>query len=229
MQNELSRLIFNSIYLFNYQYNAANKISEFSSMDSVNMNQIFGYYVDKPLNQDQLTLKFSPSSIPIKYRWRNNGLSADFMADYLATFIPKEDSDETALEQRQIEIKSAASYIANELLENSMKYCDSSSRYPISIQLQLDADQIRFFVTNSIKKSSVEKFQSFIEELTMSDPNEMYFRQLEKNGEDENSTASGLGLLSMINDYSAMLGWKFQIVQEKPEVIAVTTMVQLTI
>jgi hypothetical protein len=192
------------------------------------MTQIFGYYVDKPLSQDELTLRFSPTSIPIKDRWRNNGLSADFMADYLTAFFPKDDSDPSTL-QRQAEIKSAASYIANELLENSMKYCDSNVRYPISIQLQLDAEQIRFFVTNSIQKSNLNDFKTFIEELTISDPSEMYFRQLEKNAEDENSTSSGLGLLSMINDYSAMLGWKIYTAQEKPEVTAVTTMVQLTI
>jgi hypothetical protein len=190
--------------------------------------QIFGYYIDKPLSADELTLRFSPSSIPIKERWRNNGLSADFMADYLTAFIPKDENDPTTA-KRQAEVKCAAGYIANELLENSMKYCDSTTKFPISIQLQLDADQIRFFVTNSIIPSTVENFIGFIHELTISDPNDMYFRQLEKNAEDENSTSSGLGLLSMVNDYSAMLGWKFQVVQEKPEVIAVTTMVQLTI
>jgi hypothetical protein len=191
------------------------------------MKEIFGYYVDKPLNYDQLTVKFSPSSISIKDRWRNNGLSADFMADYLTTFFPKDDSDVGT--QRQAEIKSAASYIANELLENSMKYCDYSVRFPVTIQLQLDADQIRFFVTNSINKESIEDFKSFIEELVVSDPQELYFNQLEKNAENPDSTTSGLGLLSMINDYSAMLGWKFEVFQEKPEIYTVTTMVQVSI
>jgi hypothetical protein len=189
-------------------------------------NQIFGYFVDKPLSQDQLTLKFSPSSISIKERWRNNGLSADFMADYLGTFVPKDDEDPTSI-QRQNELKGAASYIANELLENSMKYCDYRVKYPVTIQLQLDADQIRFFVSNSISGESAANFITFIEELTNSDPNEMYFRQIENNAEDDSGNSSGLGLLSMINDYSAMLGWKFQLIQEKPEIIAVTTMVQL--
>lgn len=191
-------------------------------------NQIFGYYIDKPLSQDQLTLKFSPSSIPIKERWRNNGLSADFMADYLGTFVPKDDEDPSSL-QRQNELKGAASYIANELLENSMKYCDYNVKFPVTIQLQLDADQIRFFVTNSISPESAQKFIQFIEKLTLSDPSDMYFQQLEANASDINGTDSGLGLLSMINDYSAMLGWKFQLIQDKPEIIAVTTMVQLTI
>lgn len=192
------------------------------------MNQIFGYYVDKPLTQDQLILQFTPSSVLIKERWRNNGLSADFMADYVITFFPKDDNDPTKI-KRQEEIKSATSYIANELLENSMKYCDYNVKYPIIIQLQLDADQIRFFVKNSIHKLDVDQFIAFIEELMVSDPNEMYFQQLEKNAEDENSTSSGLGLLSMINDYSAMLGWKFQTVKQTPEIITVTTMVQITL
>jgi hypothetical protein len=190
-------------------------------------NQIFGYFIDKPLSQDQLTLKFSPSSIPIKERWRNNGLSADFMADYLATFVPRDDDNPDSI-QRQDELKGAASYIANELLENSMKYCDYRVKYPVTIQLQLDADQIRFFVSNSISAESAQSFITFIEELTNSDPNEMYFRQIENNAEDDSGDSSGLGLLSMINDYSAMLGWKFQLIQEKPEIIAVTTMVQLS-
>jgi hypothetical protein len=192
------------------------------------MNNIFGYFVDKPLSQDQLILRFSPSSVPIKERWRNNGLSADFMADYLTSFFPKDDNEPSTI-QRHEEIKSATGYIANELLENSMKYCNYSAKFPITIQLQLDADQIRFFVTNSINKSEVDKFVVFIQELMISDPNEMYFQQLEKNAEDENSKTSGLGLLSMVNDYSAMLGWKFQVAQQTPEIIAVTTMVQLTI
>jgi hypothetical protein len=192
------------------------------SVSSVS-NQIFGYFIDKPLSQDQLTLKFSPSSIPIKERWRNNGLSADFMADYLATFVPKDDDDPESI-QRQNELKGAASYIANELLENSMKYCDYRVKYPVTIQLQLDTDQIRFFVSNSISAESAESFIAFIEELTSSDPNEMYFQQMEKSANDDTGKSSGLGLLSMVNDYSAMLGWKFQLIQE---IIAVTTMVQL--
>jgi len=50
-------------------------------------------------------------------------------------------------------------------------------------------------------------------------------QQIEKSAEEENSGTSGLGFLTMLNDYSAKLGWKFEIVQEEPKVIAVTTMV----
>jgi hypothetical protein len=33
----------------------------------------------------------------------------------------------------------------------------------------------------------------------------------------------------MINDYQAKLGWKFEAIQNEPEAIAVTTMVQLLV
>jgi hypothetical protein len=62
-----------------------------------------------------------------------------------------------------------------------------------------------------------------------SDPNELYIHQLEKSAEDESNTISGLGILTMMNDYLAEIGWKFETVQKETEVISVTTMVQLPV
>ncbi len=62
-----------------------------------------------------LTIVFSPTSSSLKARWKNNSLSADFMGDYFSTFCPVEQSE---LPSRRDEVKSAVSYIANELLEN---------------------------------------------------------------------------------------------------------------
>ena len=101
------------------------------------MTQIFGDFIDDlPPSQEYLIVGFSPSSVPLKQRWRNNGLSADFLADYFTTFFPSSQSDRTESD-RQAEIKSAVSYIANELLENAIKFNDETSQYPISIHLQL--------------------------------------------------------------------------------------------
>lgn len=71
---------------------------------------------DVPLSQKFLLISFSPSSIPLKQRSHNNGLSADFIADNKITFFPKNE-DITTTSNKQAEIKSAVSYIANELLE----------------------------------------------------------------------------------------------------------------
>ncbi|MEG4516803.1 MULTISPECIES: DUF6272 family protein [unclassified Microcoleus] len=192
------------------------------------MTQIFGDFIEQSASQEYLIIGFSPSSVPLKQRWRNNGLSADFLADYLTTFFPR-NQDEPSTIERQAEIKSAVSYIANELLENAMKFNDETSEYPIDIKLQLESDRVIFSVANSISPHAVDKFQAYIQQLLASEPSELYIQRLEKNAADESCTNSGLGLLTMLTDYTAKLGWKFQTIHQDPEVIAVTTMVQLTV
>jgi len=201
-------------------------LSNFTS--HIDMIQTFGDFIELPASQEYLIIGFSPSSVPLKQRWRNNGLSADFMADYLATFFPGNEDDSSTIE-RQAEIKSAVSYIANELLENAMKFNNETSEYPINIKLQLESDGVLFSVANSISPQGVDKFQAYIQQLLASEPSELYIQQLEKNAVEESCTDSGLGLLTMLTDYSAKIGWKFQTVHKDPEVIAVTTIVQLRV
>lgn len=193
------------------------------------MTQIFGdFIVDLPKSEEYLILGFSPSSVPLKQRWRNNGLSADFMADYFTTFFPGDEKSSNPNDNRA-EIKSAVSFIANELLENAMKFSDERLNYPVSIELHLDREKMVFVVTNSVDPKQVEEFQEFLQELLASDPNDLYIHYLEKNASEESNTESGLGLLTMMNDYQAKLGWKFEKLQSDPEAIAVTTMVQLSL
>ncbi|MEG4391649.1 DUF6272 family protein [Microcoleus sp. BROC3] len=192
------------------------------------MIQILGDFIEQPASQEYLIIGFSPSSVPLKQRWRNNGLSADFLADYLTTFFPGNEDDPSTME-RQAEIKSAVSYIANELLENAMKFNDQTSEYPIDIKLHLESDRVIFSVANSITPQAVGKFQAYIQQLLTCEPSELYIQQLEKNATEESFTDSGLGLLTMLSDYTAKIGWKFKTVQKDPEVIAVTTMVQLRV
>ncbi len=193
------------------------------------MTQIFGEFNEiLTPSQEYLVLQFSPSSIPLKQRWRNNGLSADFIAYYFMTFFPgSEENGDT--DSKQAEIKGAVSYIANELIENAMKFNDETSPHPISISLHLHQDKLIFLTTNSISPENVSDFQAYIQQLITSDTEELYISQLEKNAEDETCTASRLGVLTMINDYLAKVGWKFETVQEEQKIITVTTMVQLTV
>jgi len=202
------------------------------------MPPIFGDYLEKESDQQEyLQIGFSPSSISLQERWRNNGLSADFLADYLSTFFPGEDDE--ALDKRS-EIKDAVSYVANELLENAMKFSFAPAQHAVSITMQLDTNSVRFYVSNSIDPQSAPGFQRFIQELLTGDPDELYMARLLQNAEaedDEDSGGSGLGFLTMLNDYHAKLGWKFEIIDKSATtadamaktVTAVTTMVQLTL
>ena len=192
------------------------------------MPQIFGDFVESfPPAQDSLELTFTPNSLPIKKRWRSNRLSANFMADYFSNFLPVDEND-PAQKRRIKESKGAVSYVANELLENAIKFNDRGTNFKIKFGIYFieEADLTAvLFATNSVSAEGLDKFQKFIQELLCSDPEKLYVQQIEKSAQEENSGASGLGFLTMINDYSAKLGWKFEIVQKDPKMIAVTTMV----
>ncbi|MGD1910534.1 MAG: DUF6272 family protein [Rivularia sp. (in: cyanobacteria)] len=205
-----------------------NFLDNLFTNENLEKAQVFGDFVERPQQDEHLTLGFSPSAIPIRKRWRNNGLSADYVANYLATFFPTKDNQAYSIE-KLAEMKSAVSYIANELLENSMKYADQTALYPITLHTQLDDDKIRLFVDNSILPPQIENFQTFIKELMNSDPDELFIRKLEENAESENTESSGLGFLTMINDYSAKLAWKFDTVEQDSPVMTVTTMVELAV
>jgi hypothetical protein len=190
--------------------------------------QIFGEFSEEPLKgREYLTFGFVPSFVHQQQRWQKNGLLADLLADYVAIFFLTDVSDSSSF-KRQKKIKGIVSHIANELLQNAMQYNDETFD-DINIQLQLRNDRLVLYVTNSLPPSQVEKFQSFLQKLLNTDPEELYVQQMTQSMEDENMTTSGLGLVMMIQDYGAKLGWKFEIVQTEPEIMAVTTMVQLAI
>ena len=195
------------------------------------MTEIFGEFIDKfPPEHDSLELTFTPSSRPIKQRWRNNRVSAHFVADYLSSFLPVDEQDASS-EKRIKQSKGAVSYIANELLENAIKFTDDDCNYKVKFGIHFigEADVIAvIFATNYVQQPAAKKLQEFIVELLNSDSDELYLQQLEKNAEIESET-SGLGLLTMINDYSAKIGWKFETMADSPNMLAITTIVQISV
>jgi hypothetical protein len=117
--------------------------------------------------------------------------------------------------------------VANELLEDAMKFSNTTTSYAVDITFQLNENKIIFLVKNSIHPERVNEFQAFIQQVLNEDPFELYIKHLENSAEDDTIKTSGLGILTMINDYDAKIGWKFETVRSEPLVIAVTTMVQL--
>lgn len=191
-----------------------------------NMVQTFGDFVEDELpSPEYLVIGFSSNSIPLKQLWRNNGLSASFVADFLIPFFPVAENEPKAVKQRD-RVIGAVRYIANELLENAMKFSDEASQYPISIKLDLRHDRLIIRTTNAIALGQIAAFQALIQDLLNSDPQERFINQLEKNTQ-EGWSNSGLGLLTIINDYGGIPGWKFETIQQDPPVETVTTTVQL--
>jgi len=172
------------------------------------MNEVFGEFEEIRPEQgtEHMSLAFKPSSVPLKQRWRNNGLSADFLGDYLTTFFPKK-SDDPKTVKKQAVVRDAATYIANELLENAMKYSNEDGNILNSINLTLMEDRLVFTEINGITKQQEMDFKAFIDELENNDPDELFMKKLEESAMSDSS--SGLGYLTMLNDYQATLGWQF--------------------
>lgn len=197
--------------------------------------QVFGNFIQQfPPTQDSLELNFTPTSLPLKKRWRNNRLSAHFIADYFTTFLPLDDGKKEH-QKRIKESQSAISYIANELLENAIKYNDEKVHSQIKFGVHfLEANTLTavVFASNSISEENQNKLKNFISILSSQDPEMLYIQQLENNTlQDKDEECSGLGLLTMINDYNARLGWKFDVLTNiySDSFYQVTTMVQIEV
>ena len=95
------------------------------------------------------------------------------------------------------------------------------------ITLKLYPEQIVIEVTNHASPKAVAGYQQFIETLLDADIDDLYTRQLEKTA--LGSGVSSLGILTMVKDYAAELGWRFQVQTLNPNVTRVQVMAHLSI
>ncbi|HVY93850.1 MAG TPA: hypothetical protein VHA14_13910, partial [Bryobacteraceae bacterium] len=176
---------------------------------------------------EYLHLAFSPLSAPLQSRWRNNGLSADFLGDYVTTFLPTASESMDAAAQQAI--RHAVTYIANELLENAMKYHERTVDVPIGIYLELSKESITIRATNGVNPAQARQYREFVERILKEDAGELLVRQLENNSGEAPTQKSCLGLLTILTDYSARMGWEFESDPAKPDIMTVTTRAVLSL
>ena len=138
------------------------------------------------------------------------------------TFLPATEATAGGAGNRK-EIRHAVTYIANEFLENAMKYHQRDADIPIGIRLQLTSDNITVSASNGVGAEQMKRYKVFIEKLLAGDAGDMLLKQLEESSTAQESGASCLGLLTMINDYRARLGWLFEANTDDSETMTVTT------
>jgi hypothetical protein len=204
------------------------------------MHQVFGSFLDVlPANFSTLEMNFISNSQLIKDAWSNIRLSAHFLSEFLANNLLVNqlvNQDDNELEAHIQSTKGNVLYISNELLENAVKFSEISQetkdyRIQIGIHYLEENKNITavIFTKNKISQSMVKKLQDLIQELLTTDLNELYIRQIEATSADESSETSGLGLLTIMNDYSARLGWKFEFDSNDSQIYTVTTMAQFDV
>jgi len=186
------------------------------------MPEIYGNFHEQGNDTISLALHISPHVDSINDHWQNNGISADFLANFWANATRQ---DDYAWQIRQNEIKQAISYIANELLENAIKYGYKLSEDAYNLTMHFNHNHLRFYLTNTIDPKKASQFKALILTLLIEDSLELQLQQIKRHvyGLTQNS---GLGFLTMINGYQANLAWKFK---NQADIIRVTTMVELAI
>lgn len=186
------------------------------------MVQTLGHYRESD-SDEYMMLGFSASRAPLEDRWRTNDLSANFIAYYVSTYFPRHDK---AAIELQANVQDAVSFIANELLENAMKFAYEPARQPMSIKMALEPEFVYFYVSNSVDPATLASFQGLIRELLTSDVHQLYLQRLEQNALGTTQHRSGIGLLTMLTDYNAQIAWQFL---TTAAATMVTTMVALPI
>lgn len=154
--------------------------------------------------------------------WRRCSLSSVFWSQYTALFVPPTVA-EGWLNRNAVE--SVLAYLLNELFENCAKFSDGPE-LNVTYQSWIGREKMIFQLTNHITPDKQAPFESFITELLESNTDELYFQRLEENLEND-SSGSGLGFLTLINDYGVQFGFKFETIS--PESVQVNVQAHLSL
>jgi len=185
------------------------------------MKTFFGNYRDKIAEKPGVfSIEFAADEF--SFKWEHCGLTADFTGNYLYNVMSHEKKTVYLSEESIHAIK----YIVNELLENTLKF---RSLGTVLFACVTDGDELAFITANTVNSSILPTLVSKLENISNGNTETMFFERLEKNAAAETQTGSGLGYLTMINDYGAKIGWKIESIPDEKECLRFETMVFLKI
>jgi hypothetical protein len=136
---------------------------------------------------------------PLGRSWKQAGATSEFLGEVLATHSAKSGLDYS-------EARHSIIYLVNELLENAIKF---SSHGDVEVSCSLEGLTFEVLVINMINSDLVSGFQVLLEDLTTRDPGDLLIERIEANAANESSSASGLGILTLMSDYGVRMGWHF--------------------
>jgi hypothetical protein len=138
-------------------------------------------------------------------RWSHAGRLADYVASYFATYL------NVVSQQVQAEGGAFLAYAVNELIENAVKFGQGGE---IEISAGVHTDELILLVASTAPIESADRYRGLVEEIAAGDPLSLFIERVERNAMEGPSAGSGLGLLTMMTDYGARLGWRFQSLED---------------
>lgn len=183
------------------------------------MNEIIGSFdqeaCDAPkeirivLKQDRMNLG-----------WTHCAQTADLFSHYLAHHFPG--TRENGWVDRH-EMTHSIGYLVNEIVENAFKFNAAGS---VAISTGLYHHAVVLVVSNQVAIEALEKFQNLLLEITSGNPGDLLLERIEYNAQHEKK-ASGLGYLTLMNDYGVVMGWQFQRVPNVDSYVTLNYMAKL--
>ena len=163
------------------------------------INSSYGYTdYDTQASDARNKLAFRDGSLPMT--WQHCSLTAEFLGEFFAVQARLRKLNEN-------EARYNIAYLANELLENVVKF---RTRGTIELETSIEDSTFKLMVSNWIAPETAGRFQSTLQELLARDAGELLIERIEANAAEVSSSGSGLGLLTLMNDYGARLGWTFK-------------------
>jgi len=181
------------------------------------MSTVLGQFFEVPQSQQHhgyLKIVFSPVRfMPLKQFWHAKNLSATFIADYFNTFYADQFNESlTQAQQEEIDdLWNSIRYVTNELIGNILKFQAEAAGVDAEVCLYMrDKTRLVFCIIHAVTEEQATVYQAHIQKLLTSEIETLYAETLIKDGSDLSLHSSGLGLISMICDHDAQLGWKFE-------------------
>ena len=154
------------------------------------------------------TMRFLP--LDMFDDWQRGSALSDFAARYFGHNFPGEEQF------------SLLSTVVNELVENAVKFTANNSM-PVELTLKRAKDRMLIQTANTIPVHRCQPFMAVCQELFEKDLDGLYVERVKQ--DQENSSASGLGLLLIKKDYSSKLSFEFQF--DEDNTVRVTAIAEL--
>jgi len=163
------------------------------------MSQTFGHPDAAAMHTEGLHIRLCDGIQHME--WPQAGMTADFLGVFFADIAAAAGADARSA-------RHAIGYLVNELLENAIKFRVPGGA-PVLVAGGVDGSGFFFEMHNQSTEDVAAHFGTLLEELTSRDPGDLMIERIEANAENSSSGGSGLGILTLMSDYSAEMGWIF--------------------
>lgn len=184
------------------------------------MNRTFGH-ATPPLDalESSLELQLRAETLPL--RWSDCSATANFLSAYHGSLFRERLTPAGAND-----LAHSVAYLANELMENAVKFRDAGD---IDVQAGLLGPDYLLRVSHHVTAEKAAAFSALLEEITQGDPGELLIERIEANADSPSSGGSGLGLLTLMNDYRVRFSWDFSPAETGPERFLLQTLARLPV